>query len=525
MTNETKSPRRTLRASLLAGACAVAVVGAGLTHNTFFSADSAFAQTQTQGQAATARPMAGPTSFADVVDRVKPAVVSVKVKIETAGMRGNGVADDDEDSSGNGLPPGLDNLPPNIQKFFREFGQNGQRGQQARPRGKQFGQAQGSGFFISQDGYVVTNNHVVANAVEVTLTMDDGRTLDAKVVGTDPKTDLALLKVKQEGTYPFVKFAQGQPRIGDWVVAVGNPFGLGGTVTAGIVSARGRDIGSGPYDDYLQIDAAVNRGNSGGPTFDMNGEVVGVNTAIYSPSGGSVGIAFAIPTEVATNVVESLKDKGSVSRGFIGVQIQPVTAEIADSLGLKGTSGALVAAAQTDRPAAQAGVQAGDTIVSVDGKPVAGPRELSREIGAKRPGVTVQLGVVRGGKEQTLSMKLGTLPGEKTAKADIGSGADGESQGFGLQLAPASTVKGAGGQGVVVTQVDPDGAAAGQGIKTGDVILEIGGKAVSEPSQVKQAVTDARKEGRKAVLMRLKSGDNSRFVALAFPGKDAKSRG
>jgi serine protease Do len=520
MTNETKSPRRSLRASLLAGACAVAVVGAGLTHNTFFSADSAFAQTQ--GQTAAARPMAGPASFADVVDRVKPAVVSVKVKVETAGMRGDGVADDEE---GNGLPPGLDNLPPNIQKFFREFGQNGQRGQQARPRGKQFGQAQGSGFFITQDGYIVTNNHVVANAVEVAVTMDDGRTLDAKVVGTDPKTDLALLKVKQEGTYPFVRFAQGQPRIGDWVVAVGNPFGLGGTVTAGIVSARGRDIGSGPYDDYLQIDAAVNRGNSGGPTFDMNGEVVGVNTAIYSPSGGSVGIAFAIPTEVAQNVVETLKDKGAVSRGFIGVQIQPVTAELADSLGLKGTGGALVAEAQKDGPAAQAGVQAGDTIVSVDGKPVAGPRELSREIGAKKPGATVSLGVIRGGKEQTLAMKLGTLPGDKTAKADIGSGADGEAQGFGLQLAPASAVKGAGGQGVVVTQVDPDGAAAGQGIKTGDVILEIGGKPVSEPSQVKQAVAEARKEGRKAVLMRLKTGENSRFVALAFPGKDAKGRG
>ena len=207
-----------------------------------------------------------------------------------------------------------------MEEFFRRFGQPGQNGQRSpfgqnapqSPRGKQFAQAQGSGFFITPDGYVVTNNHVVEHAVEVTLTMDDGRTLDAKVVGTDPKTDLALLKVKQTGNYPFVKFAPAQPRVGDWVIAVGNPFGLGGTVTAGIVSARGRDIGSGPYDDFMQIDAAVNRGNSGGPTFNLKGEVVGVNTAIYSPSGGNVGIAFAIPATTATSVIEV--DQGGPAR-------------------------------------------------------------------------------------------------------------------------------------------------------------------------------------------------------------------
>jgi serine protease Do len=527
MTTPTPSPRRGgLKAGLLAGACAVAVLGASLSHNVYFQTTPANAQTQAAPLQA-GPGVSAPASFADVVDRVRPAVVSVKVKIESAGLNGPGMTEqgDDEDAP-QGMPRGL---PPGIEKFFREFGQGqgGQGGQrfgqqQQHPRGHQFAQAQGSGFFISQDGYIVTNNHVVDHAVEVTVTMDDGKTLDAKVIGTDPKTDLALLKVKQDGTYPFVKFAPAMPRVGDWVVAVGNPFGLGGTVTAGIVSARGRDIGSGPYDDYLQIDAAVNKGNSGGPTFNLNGEVVGVNTAIYSPSGGSVGIAFAIPSEVATNVVASLKESGSVARGYIGVQIQPVSKEIADSLGLKEAKGALVAEAQKDGPAADAGIKAGDTIVAVNGQSVAGPKELSREIGAMKPGSKVDLAVVRDGKEQTLSMRLGALPGEKQAKADAGDTVAPSGASFGLALAPASSVKGGGGKGVVVTEVDPDGAGAQQGIRQGDVILEIGGKAVAEPSDVKQALDSARKDGRKAVLMRLKSGDQSRFVALAFPKTDAR---
>jgi serine protease Do len=520
MTNNNPSPRRsTLRAGLLAGACAAAVIGAGLSYGGgAVQFTPAYSQTQTQSVVP-----GGPASFADVVDRVKPAVVSVKVKVETAAMQG-GVSDDEEG--------GMQGLPPGVEEFFKRFGQPGQRfGQNGpqqmpqMPRGRQHGpmaQAQGSGFFISDDGYIVTNNHVVQNAVEVQVTMDDGRTLDAKVIGTDPKTDLALLKVKQSGAYPYVRFAKGQPRVGDWVIAVGNPFGLGGTVTAGIVSARGRDIGSGPYDDYLQIDAAVNRGNSGGPTFNASGEVVGVNTAIYSPSGGNVGIAFAIPTEVAQSVVDQLKNEGSVQRGYIGVQIQPVTKELADSLGLKDTRGALVAETTKDGPAADAGIKAGDTIVSVNGHKVDGPRELSREIGAQKPGSKVELGVVRDGREQAMTMRLGTLPGEKTAKLDTGKGDSTDGPGFGLGLAPAGSVKGAGGKGVVVTQVDPDGSGAEQGIRQGDVILEIAGKAVSQPSDVKQALSEARKDGKKAVLMRLKTGDNTRFVALAFPKADDK---
>ena len=237
---------------------------------------------------------------------------------------------------------------------------------------------QGSGFFISADGYAVTNNHVVDKAESVEVTADDGKTYTAKVIGTDPRTDLALIKVDGRNDFPFVRLAETPPRIGDWVLAVGNPFGLGGTVTAGIVSARGRDIGAGPYDDFIQIDAPVNKGNSGGPTFDVDGNVIGVNTAIFSPSGGSVGIAFAIPAETVKTVVAQLKDKGSVTRGWIGVQIQPVTHDIADSLGIKTAEGALVAEPQADSPAAKAGIKAGDVIVKVNGDPVKDARMLSR---------------------------------------------------------------------------------------------------------------------------------------------------
>ena len=247
---------------------------------------------------------------------------------------------------------------------------------------------QGSGFFISADGYAVTNNHVVDKAESVEVTTDDGKSYTAKVIGTDPKTDIALIKVEGRSDFPHVTLAEKPPRIGDWVLAVGNPFGLGGTVTAGIVSARGRDIGAGPYDDFIQIDAPVNKGNSGGPTFDVDGNVIGVNTAIYSPSGGSVGIAFAIPADTVKTVVTQLKDKGTVTRGWIGVQIQPVNADIADSLGLKNAEGALVAEPQSDGPAAKAGIQSGDVITSVNGQPVKDARDLAKRIGG--PGARLE---------------------------------------------------------------------------------------------------------------------------------------
>jgi serine protease Do len=330
---------------------------------------------------------AGPASFADVVDQVTPAVVSVRVR-----------AQGPESAQPNELPPGME-------RFFRDRGVPGPRG-----NGRPTQMSQGSGFFISADGFVVTNHHVVANAVEVQLITHDGRTLNARVVGSDPRTDLALLKVSEGRDFPFVRFASGTPRIGDWVLAVGNPFGLGGTVTAGILSARGRDIGAGPYDDFLQIDAAVNRGNSGGPSFNAAGEVVGVNTAIVSPSGGNVGIAFAIPSATVEKVIADLRAKGSVSRGFIGVQIQPVTAEVADAIGLNEARGALIAETTPEGPAARAGLRRGDTVLAVNGQPIRDARQLSRVIAEVKPGERVTLNVWRDGRERQVSFEVARQP-------------------------------------------------------------------------------------------------------------------
>jgi serine protease Do len=316
---------------------------------------------------------------------------------------------------------------------------------------------------------------------------------------------------------PFVRLSETSPRIGDWVLAVGNPFGLGGTVTAGIVSARGRDIGAGPYDDFIQIDAPVNKGNSGGPTFDVDGNVIGVNTAIFSPSGGSVGIAFAIPAETVKTVVAQLKDKGQVTRGWIGVQIQPVTADIAESLGLKEVRGALVAEPQAGSPAVKAGIKSGDVIVSVDGAPIKDARTLARRISSVAPGTAVKLGVFSDGKERTVSVTLGELPKDRQAKAgrsDEQERSASDEPRLGLSLAPAGSVAGAGSEGVVITGVDPEGAAAAHGFSIGDVILDVGGKSVATPVDVRKALTDARGTGKKTVLMRVKSNQGTRFVAI-----------
>ena len=374
--------------------------------------------------------------------------------------------------------------------------------------------AEGSGFFISADGYAVTNNHVVDHAKTVQVVTDDGRTLNAKVIGTDAKTDLALIKV-EGNDFPFVRFSDRDPRIGDWVIAVGNPFGLGGTVTAGVVSARGRDIGAGPYDDFIQIDAPVNKGNSGGPTFDVSGNVIGVNTAIFSPSGGSVGIGFDIPADTVKTVVAQLKDHGHVTRGWIGVQIQPVNADIADSLGLKTAEGALVSEPQNDSPAAKAGIMARDVITSIDGNPVKDAHALARKIGTMAPGTSVKLGLMRDGSEKTVTLTLGTLPDERQANAAAPQG--GPEKGtpkLGLTLAPASAV--GGNQGVAITAVDPNGPAAERGMKSGDVILDVAGKTVSNPSDVTKEIADLHKAGKKTVLMRVKSGNATRFVAVPF---------
>ena len=363
------------------------------------------------GTALAAENMLQPTGFADIVAKVKPAVISVRVRMDaerTASLEDN----DDNGQTQPGAP---------LDRFFKQFGfkQFGTAGRHApngmQPRSRPVN-AEGSGFFISADGYAVTNNHVVDHAKTVQVVTDDGRILSAKVIGTDPKTDLALIKV-EGNDFPFVHFSDRDPRIGDWVIAVGNPFGLGGTVTAGVVSARGRDIGAGPYDDFIQIDAPVNKGNSGGPTFDTNGNVIGVNTAIFSPSGGSVGIGFDIPAETVKTVVAQLKDHGHVTRGWIGVQIQPVTADIADSLGLKTAEGALVSEPQNDGPAAKAGIVARDVITSIDGASVKDAHALARKIGTMAPGTSVKLGLMHDGSEKTVTLTLGTLPDERQANA------------------------------------------------------------------------------------------------------------
>ena len=464
------------------------------------------APAQAQNLSEQARQVRAPVGFADVVEQVKPAVVSVR--IEMNGERRNPAAGDLEGR----------NIPPGLREFFRQFGMpdvpNTPNVPGRRGGGRTTGQ--GSGFFISADGYAVTNNHVVDKADVVNVTTDDNKTHKAKVVGVDPRTDLALIKV-EGGNFPYVKLADNPPRIGDWVLAVGNPFGLGGTVTAGIVSARGRDIGASAYDDFIQIDAPVNRGNSGGPTFDVNGNVIGVNTAIFSPSGGNVGIAFAIPSDTVKSVIAQLKEHGSVTRGWIGVQIQPVTPEIADSLGLKKTEGALVAQPQDNGPAKKAGVEAGDVITAVNGEPVKDARDLAKKIGAKMPNDTVQVTVVRNGSEKTFKLTLGELPNQQQARAEATPGDDDSADAggrLGLTLAPANRVAGAASDGVVVTRVDPSGIAADHGFSSGDVILEVAGKKVSTPADVRTEIASARSSNKRAVLMRVKSGENTKFVAV-----------
>jgi len=490
---------------LLLGAAAALTLSGSLGATAVLS--PAYAQSVSQSPTQQAAPVTVPgsiPSFADVIDRVKGAVVSVRVR----------VGDSAEDSEGVGMP-GLQPGDP-LERFFRRFGENGAPGMRRYGPRRQT-MAQGSGFIISSDGYVVTNNHVVKNAQEVILGLDDGRSLHAKVVGTDEKTDLALLKIAEAGPFPFTEWADGAPRVGDWALAVGNPFGLGGTVTAGIVSARGRDIGAGPYDDFLQIDAPVNRGNSGGPTFDVYGRVVGVNTAIYSPSGGSIGIGFAIPATVARNVIDALREHGRVERGFIGVQIQAITPELADSMQLKTNRGALVADAQPNTPAAKAGLRSGDVIIAVNGEPIEAARELSRKIAALGPEKKVEITYLRGGREAKASITLGVLP-EEAAPSRPSSGRQGEDldrqdgQRLGLRLAP-------GHGGVMVAEVEPASPAARQGLREGDVIVEVAGKPVLRPADVADAVREARRSDRKTVLMRVRTGDSTRFVALpANPG-------
>ncbi|MDI3471100.1 MAG: hypothetical protein OJF62_003163 [Pseudolabrys sp.] len=494
------NPRRWSIRRLALVSTALVGVGAGLVLAPDLPAihyPAAFAQNLSDQ----AKTLKAPIGFADIVAKVKPAVVSVRVEVNEGGVQTSGMGDQD-----------MQNLPPGLREFFKQFG-----GPNLHKRLHGHITGQGSGFFISADGYAVTNNHVVEKADSVQVTTDDGKIHKAKVIGTDPRTDLALIKV-EGGPFPYVKLSDRQPRIGDWVLAVGNPFGLGGTVTAGIVSARGRDIGASAYDDFIQIDAPVNKGNSGGPSFDTEGNVIGVNTAIYSPSGGSVGIAFDIPADTVKSVIQQLREHGSVTRGWIGVQIQPVTPDIADSLGLKSTDGALVAQPQDNSPAEKAGIKAGDVILAVNGETVKDARDLAKKIGNMAPDTAIKLSVLHNGERKTIDLTLGKLPNEQQAMNDTSSGDNNggaaEIGKLGLTLAPASRVSGSGDRGVVVTGVDPSGVAADHGFSTGDVILEVSGKQVSTPSDVRKEIASARSGKKHAVLMRVKSGDNTKFVAL-----------
>ena len=488
--------RNTILASVAVAALGVAGVIGG---NTFAPTHPAYA-----AAVSTADLPQNAPSFAPLIDRVKASVVSVKVKIPAE--------DGDAEAPFAGQ---MDNLPPEIQKFFKQFGGSLMAG--PCPEGRHpMMMGEGSGFFVSADGYIVTNNHVVDNAKSVTVTTQDGKTLDAKVVGTDPKTDLALIKVNEAGDYPFVAFSKETPRIGDWVVAIGNPYGLGGTVTAGIISAEGRDIGDGPYDRFIQIDAPINRGNSGGPTFNMKGEVVGVNTAIYSPSGGSVGIGFAIPSTTADSVIGALEHGGVVPRGYLGVNIQPVTKDMAESHGHEERR-------RGDRRRGDAGNACGRGRAQGRRRDHQAQRQGcqgrggSHHAGSARssPNDKVELTYMRNGDEKTAQITLADQKNEKVAKADSSQKDQGAQ--LGIQIAPAKDVAGAGDKGVAIVGVDPNGTAAEQGLATGNVILDVSGKPVSTPEDVKSGIESAKSQGKKAVMMRIQTADGARFVAVPFP--------
>ena len=438
-----------------------------------------------------------PVGFEDLVDRIKPAVVGVRAKVEQ-----DGDADQEEKLPGRGAPSDRSDLPKDGPGTPQRHSAT----------------TQGSGFFISSDGYAMTTNHLVERGEKIEVTTDDGRTYAAKLVGADAKTDLALLKVEGGNEFPVARMADKAPRIGEWVLAVGNPFGLGGTVTAGIVSARARDI-LGPYNDFIQIDAPVNQGNSGGPTFDVSGKVIGINSAIFSPTGGSVGIGFAIPAETVKTIAGSLKDKGRVSRGWIGIEVQSVSPEIVEGLGLnKPLLGALVAETQPDSPAAKAGIAPGDVITSVAGQPASDDRDLIKRVSNTAPGKTIELGLIRQNEEKTISVTLGELPGPRnesrlSTERQKSPAADGDKANIGLTLMPADKL-GLGVRGVVVTALDPAGVAAESGLSTGDVILDVGGNAVKAPGDFYKAVTEVQSRGRRVALVRVKSNEATRFIAI-----------
>jgi serine protease Do len=442
--------------------------------------------------------------FVSLVKEVKPAVVSITSKMRP-----------EEEEQGGGMPG---------------FGGQGQQfpfpfpfpfAQQQQPH--RLVEARGSGFLIDANGTIVTNNHVVKNATSVTVTLDDGTTLPAKVIGHDARSDLAVLKVTAHHPLPFINLGDSnaaQP--GAWVIAVGNPFGLGGTVTAGIVSARGRDIGEGPYDSFIQIDAPINQGNSGGPLFTQDGKVVGVNSAIISPSGGSVGIGFAIPSNTVKSVVAQLEKSGHVTRGYIGVEAQAVSQAMADALHLPAASsddrGALVASVEPDSPAGHAGMQPGDVIVQVNGEHVGNARELAIDVSQTPPGNHATVAILRNGKPQTLDVVVGTLPSDGAAHGGVS--APDSSRALGVALSPITPQLrqqldlGDGQRGVVITQVQQGSAAEQAGLQAGDVIVGVGDRNVSTTLEASRAIHDSLKQSQAVALRIIRNGEPI-FVAVA----------
>ncbi|HVJ33852.1 MAG TPA: DegQ family serine endoprotease [Terriglobia bacterium] len=460
----------------------------------------------------TAQAYPAPDSFADLAAKVTPAVVNISSthKVTESDMQDEGMPFD--------FPKGSP-----FEQLFRPFQE-----QQRRQHRNEKIMSLGSGFIVDPAGYIVTNNHVIDEATDIEVTMTDGKEYPAKLVGTDTKTDLALLKISAPHPLPFVNFGDSdKERVGDWIMAVGNPFGLGGTVTAGIVSARGRDINAGPFDDFLQLDASINRGNSGGPTFDTDGDVVGINTAIASPNGGSVGIGFAIPSNLAKPVIESLREHGSVERGWLGVQIQKVTPDLAKALGLPQPEGALVADVQSDSPA-QKLLKTGDVIVGYNGQTVDEMRELPRLVAATKPQSKVDLTVWRGHQMVKVSIVIGKLkPDQKVAEndtpdqnapsssdnsvdvADLGASFAPLDAAARSQLNIDKSVK-----GVIVSNVNDDSPLAEQGIAEGDVIERIGDTAVTTPQDVSRLTKDAKANHQSVVMMLVDHHGQELFVAV-----------
>jgi serine protease Do len=510
-----------------AGVAAAALAGGGVRWSPSSMGVSRLATTPISTATIFSPPPGAPLSFADIFEKVAPAVVSIEVTThltsrELQGIPGFGIP--------NLTPPGGDGGGDDGDNDGDDSGGGGSGGKPASPKAE----SQGSGFFISADGYVVTNNHVVENAEDIKVTLKDGTILPAKVIGHDEATDLAVIKVEGHD-FPFVDFENSaKPRVGDWVIAIGNPYGLGNTATAGIVSAYGRDIGD-SFVDFIQIDAPINRGNSGGPTFDIYGRVIGVNSQIFTPSGGSIGIGFAIPADVADNITKQLISGGKITRGYMGANIQNVTPDVAASLGMGNRKGALVADLVPGGPADKAGVKPGDVVVGLDGHDVGSNTELTRLVAQSHNGDILHLTVLRDGKAREIDIRSGTRPSQEQLAAQENGGGGGQliapdapaaEHPHVLGLTLGALDEGARHKfsvpsdqnGAVVLGVKDSSDAGDKGLKAGDLIVRAGDTSVAEPRDVQEAVATAKKEGRPSILLGIRRDGHNYFVPIKIEG-------